>query len=184
MIYEWLFRKRDECGGDGRSHNSHNSGGDDDERNPTESPGAGQRNDKHSNPPTQFSVNGERLEKLATPSTVSSFLLLDFFEKRSLGTWKRSRNHQFSHKKDRRGFKSLKKFDLFSSSPNLLDKSYDISDQDNIRKSSLQLESPEVLQFTSRFTLIFTSVWSLTFSHYWEFPYLSRMERGVMITFR
>ena len=98
MIYEWLFRKRDECGGDGRSHNS---GGKNDERNPTESPVAGQRNDKHSNPPTQFSVNGERLEKLATPSTVSSFLLLDFFEKRSLGTWKRSRNHQFSHKKDR-----------------------------------------------------------------------------------
>merc|ERR1711971_544661 len=130
------YRKRDECGGDGRSHNSHNSGGEDDERNLTEIPVAvaGQRNDKHSNPPTQFSVN---------------VLLLDFFEKRSLGTWKRSRNHQFSHKKDRRGFKSLKKFDLFSSSPSLLDKSSECSDQDNIRKSSLQLEGREVLQFTS-----------------------------------
>merc|ERR1719411_2135831 len=127
-----LFRKRDECGGDGRSHNS---GGKNDERNPTESPVAGQRNDKHSNPPTQFSVN-------------------DLFEKRSLGTWKRSRNHQFSHKKDRRGFKSLKKFDLFSSSPNLLDKSSECSDQDNIRKSSLQLESREVLQFTSKYCLM------------------------------
>ena len=88
-----------------------------------------------------------------TPSTVSSFRLLDFFEKRSLGTWKRSRNHQFSHKKDRRGFKSLKKFDLFSSSPSLLDKSSECSDQDSIRKSSLQLEGREVLQFTSMFYL-------------------------------
>ena len=144
-MYEQLFRKREECLGEARSHNR---GEDHDDRNPAES--SGDRNDKHSNHTTQFSVNGERLEKLATPSTVSSFLLLDFFEKRSLGTWKRSRNHQFSHKKDRRGFKSLKKFDLFSSSPNLLDKSSDISDQDNIRKSSLQLESREVLQVTSK----------------------------------
>ena len=150
-MYEQLFRKREECLGEARSHNR---GEDHDDRNPAES--SGDRNDKHSNHTTQFSVNGERLEKLATPSTVSSFLLLDFFEKRSLGTWKRSRNHQFSHKKDRRGFKSLKKFDLFSSSPSLLDKSSESSDQDNIRKSSLQLEGREVLQFTSKLMLIFT----------------------------
>ena len=78
MIYEWLFRKRDECGGDGRSHNSHNSGGDDDERNPTESPGAGQRNDKHSNPPPQFSVNGERLEKVQSHHTINCIIISSF----------------------------------------------------------------------------------------------------------
>ena len=143
-----MVRKRDECGGDRRSHNSHNSGGEDDERNPSESPVAGQRNDKHSNPPTQFSVNGERLEKLNLFQ--HQLFLVDFFERRSLGTWKRSRNHQFSHKKDRRGFKSLKKLDLFNSSPSLLDKSSEDSDQDKFRKSSLQLESSEVLQYTSR----------------------------------
>ena len=146
-MYEQLFRKREECLGEARSHNR---GEDHDDRNPGER--SEDRDDKHSNHTTQFSVNGEiRKTKSGPASTVPSLFLSDLFEKRGLGTWKRSRNHQFSHKKDRRGFKSLKKFDLFSSSPSLLDKSSDSSDQDNIRKSSLQLEGREVLQFTSRF---------------------------------
>ena len=148
-MYEQLFRKREECLGEARSHNR---GEDHDDRNPAES--SGDRNDKHSNHTTQFSVNGERLEKRNLfQHQLYLHFFLDLFEKRSLGTWKRSRNHQFSHKKDRRGFKSLKKFDLFSSSPSLLDKSLDSSDQDSIRKSSLQLESGEVLQFTSKLML-------------------------------
>ena len=149
-MYEQLFRKREECLGEARSHNR---GEDHDDRNPAES--SEDRNDKHSNHTTQFSVNGERLEKRNLfQHQLYLHFFLDLFEKRSLGTWKRSRNHQFSHKKDRRGFKSLKKLDLFNSSPNLLDKTSDSCEQDTIRKSSLQLESNEVLQYTSRFMLI------------------------------
>ena len=165
-MYEQLFRKREECLGEARSHNR---GEDHDDRNPAES--SGDRNDKHSNHTTQFSVNGERLEKRNLfQHQLYLHFFLDLFEKRSLGTWKRSRNHQFSHKKDRRGFKSLKKLDLFNSSPSLslLDKSSDNADKETIRKTSLQLDNYEVLQYRSKSILIFVLTISLIlgiFSH-------------------
>ena len=166
MIYEELFRKREECEADGKSHNREE---DHDDRNPGER--SEDRDDKHSNHTTQFSVNGEiRKTKSGPASTVPSLFLSDLFEKRGLGTWKRSRNHQFSHKKDRRGFKSLKKLDLFNSSPSLslLDKSSDNADKETIRKTSLQLDNYEVLQYRSKSILIFVLTISLIlgiFSH-------------------
>ena len=72
MIYEKLFRKREECEGDGKSYNREE---DHDYRNPAES--SEDRNDKHSNQTTQFSVNGERLEKLNLFQ--HQLFLVDFF---------------------------------------------------------------------------------------------------------